>query len=165
MKFPFFSKVCALTRALAPRLIVFKLSRCLVVVEFENLDLSAPPDHLKDRLLEVLTTVENQGDSHIRLLLKAPEWYVTPAPSSNATWQEWMSTVLPLRRNGYIAVVFSFFVRGCFVLVLIKPSPSLKCSWLLVTGEVLRTELDLADYPPSNMTSIGMLQPPSPPPT
>jgi len=42
----------------------------------ENLDLNAPPTHAKEAgLLEKLTEVENQGDSHIRLMLKKPEWY------------------------------------------------------------------------------------------
>merc|ERR1719230_26427 len=42
----------------------------------ENLDLRAPPEHVKSAgLLEKLTEVENQGDSHIRLLLKQPEWF------------------------------------------------------------------------------------------
>jgi len=41
----------------------------------ENLDLSSPPDHAKESLLKKLTEVENHGDSHIRLLLKKPEWF------------------------------------------------------------------------------------------
>lgn len=41
----------------------------------ENLDLSAPPDHAMASLLQKLTEVENHGDSHIRLLLKKPEWF------------------------------------------------------------------------------------------
>merc|ERR1719162_428591 len=41
----------------------------------ENLDLSTPPDHAKASLLQKLTEVENHGDSHIRLLLKKPEWF------------------------------------------------------------------------------------------
>lgn len=41
----------------------------------ENLDLSAPPEHSKAALLQKLTEVENHGDSHIRLLLKKPEWF------------------------------------------------------------------------------------------
>jgi len=41
----------------------------------ENLDLGAPPDHAKASLLKMLTEVENHGDSHIRLLLKKPEWF------------------------------------------------------------------------------------------
>jgi len=41
----------------------------------ENLDLAEPPEHLKAGLLEKLTEVENQGDSHIRLMLKQPEWF------------------------------------------------------------------------------------------
>eukprot|EP00397_Hematodinium_sp_SG-2012_P040464 GEMP01044345.1.p1 GENE.GEMP01044345.1~~GEMP01044345.1.p1 ORF type:complete len:351 (+),score=80.69 GEMP01044345.1:117-1169(+) len=44
-------------------------------VQFENLDLTAPPERLKESLLAHLTDAENQGDSHIRLLLKHPEWY------------------------------------------------------------------------------------------
>lgn len=38
-------------------------------------DLTAPPDRLKESILSRLADVENQGDSHIRLLLKHPEWY------------------------------------------------------------------------------------------
>jgi hypothetical protein len=41
----------------------------------ENLDLRAPPDHAKDSLLKKLVEVENHGDSHIRMLLKKPEWF------------------------------------------------------------------------------------------
>jgi len=41
----------------------------------ENLDLAQPPENLKVGLLEKLTEVENQGDSHIRLMLKQPEWF------------------------------------------------------------------------------------------
>merc|ERR1719506_1357432 len=41
----------------------------------ENLDLRSPPDHAKASLLKQLTEVENHGDSHIRLLLKKPEWF------------------------------------------------------------------------------------------
>lgn len=41
----------------------------------ENLDLRAPPEHAKAALLEKLTEVENHGDSHIRMLLKKPEWF------------------------------------------------------------------------------------------
>lgn len=41
----------------------------------ENLDLTAPPDHAKASLLQKLTEVENHGDSHIRLMLKQPEWF------------------------------------------------------------------------------------------
>lgn len=41
----------------------------------ENLDLSAPPDHSRAALLQKLTEVENHGDSHIRMLLKKPEWF------------------------------------------------------------------------------------------
>lgn len=41
----------------------------------ENLDLRAPPEHMRSRLLERLAGVENQGDSHIRLLLKQPELF------------------------------------------------------------------------------------------
>lgn len=41
----------------------------------ENLDLTKPPDHVRTSLLEKLTEVENHGDSHIRLLLKKPEWF------------------------------------------------------------------------------------------
>jgi hypothetical protein len=41
----------------------------------ENLDLSAPPDHAEASLLQKLTEVENHGDSHMRLLLKKPEWF------------------------------------------------------------------------------------------
>jgi len=42
----------------------------------ENLDLSSPPEHAREAgLLEKLTQVDNHGDSHIRLLLKQPEWY------------------------------------------------------------------------------------------
>merc|ERR1719197_1121647 len=44
-------------------------------VPLENLDLSAPPDHAKTSLLQKLTEVENHGDSHMRLLLKKPEWF------------------------------------------------------------------------------------------
>lgn len=45
-------------------------------IPMENLNLAAPPDHAKGAgLLEKLTNVENQGDSHIRLMLKHPEWY------------------------------------------------------------------------------------------
>jgi len=41
----------------------------------ENLDLNSPPDHVKASLLEKLTEVENHGDSHIRLMLKQPQWF------------------------------------------------------------------------------------------
>mmetsp|Transcript_8546 Transcript_8546/g.26784 ORF Transcript_8546/g.26784 Transcript_8546/m.26784 type:complete len:278 (+) Transcript_8546:3-836(+) len=42
----------------------------------ENLDLRSPPEHAKQAgLLQKLTEVENQGDSHIRLMLKQPEWF------------------------------------------------------------------------------------------
>lgn len=42
----------------------------------ENLDLNAPQDQLKQAgLLDVITQVENQGDSHMRLMLKQPEWF------------------------------------------------------------------------------------------
>jgi len=42
----------------------------------ENLDLRAPPEHVKAQgLLQKLTEVENHGDSHIRLMLKQPEWF------------------------------------------------------------------------------------------
>jgi len=45
-------------------------------IPMENLDLSAPPDHAKTAgILDKLTMVENQGDSHIRLMLKHPEWF------------------------------------------------------------------------------------------
>lgn len=42
----------------------------------ENLDIQSPPEHVKQAgLLDKLTQVENQGDSHIRLMLKQPEWF------------------------------------------------------------------------------------------
>lgn len=42
----------------------------------ENLDLRSPPWHAKEAgLLDRLTEVDNQGDSHFRLMLKQPEWY------------------------------------------------------------------------------------------
>jgi len=41
----------------------------------ENLDLSSPPDVSKASLLKMLTEVENHGDSHMRLMLKKPEWF------------------------------------------------------------------------------------------
>jgi len=41
----------------------------------ENLDLSAPPDHARASLLKMLEEAENHGDSHVRLLLKKPEWF------------------------------------------------------------------------------------------
>jgi hypothetical protein len=42
----------------------------------ENLDLRAPATIAKEAgLLSRLTQVDNQGDSHIRLMLKEPEWY------------------------------------------------------------------------------------------
>jgi len=41
----------------------------------ENLDLSSPPDVSKAPLLKMLTEVENHGDSHMRLMLKKPEWF------------------------------------------------------------------------------------------
>lgn len=41
----------------------------------ENLDLSSPPDVSKASLLKKLTEVENHGDSHMRLMLKKPEWF------------------------------------------------------------------------------------------
>jgi len=41
----------------------------------ENLDLRSPPDHAKESLLKKLTEAENHGDSHIRMLLKKPEWF------------------------------------------------------------------------------------------
>lgn len=46
------------------------------VMPVENLDLSAPPLHVIEAgLLEKLTDVESQGDTHFRLMLKHPEWY------------------------------------------------------------------------------------------
>jgi len=45
-------------------------------IPMENLDLAAPPDHAKTAgILDKLIEVENQGDSHIRLMLKHPEWF------------------------------------------------------------------------------------------
>merc|ERR1719160_2373742 len=45
-------------------------------IPMENLDLDSPPDHAKNaHILDKLTMVENQGDSHIRLMLKHPEWF------------------------------------------------------------------------------------------
>merc|ERR1719446_1686781 len=44
-------------------------------VPMENLDLRSPPEHARESLLQKLTEVENHGDSHIRLLLKKPEWF------------------------------------------------------------------------------------------
>lgn len=42
----------------------------------ENLDLRAPPEEATAQgLLEKLTEAESHGDSHIRLLLKQPEWF------------------------------------------------------------------------------------------
>lgn len=42
----------------------------------ENLDIRSPPEHVKQAgLLQRLVEFENQGDSHIRLMLKQPEWY------------------------------------------------------------------------------------------
>lgn len=44
-------------------------------VPMENLDLNSPPDRVKASLLQKLVEVENHGDSHIRLMLKKPEWF------------------------------------------------------------------------------------------
>merc|ERR1719198_1991749 len=44
-------------------------------VPMENLDLRSPPEHARESLLKKLTEVENHGDSHIRLMLKQPEWF------------------------------------------------------------------------------------------
>jgi len=44
----------------------------------ENLDLAAPATQLKTGLLEKLAEVNNQGDSHFRLMLKNPEWFELP---------------------------------------------------------------------------------------
>merc|ERR1719313_659441 len=41
----------------------------------ENLDLRAPPPRMKDALMQRLAEVENQGDSHFRLMLRQPEWF------------------------------------------------------------------------------------------
>lgn len=42
----------------------------------ENLDLQRPPERVRNAgLLERLAEVENQGDSHMRLLLKQPAWF------------------------------------------------------------------------------------------
>lgn len=42
----------------------------------ENLDLRAPAEHVKQAgLLQKIAEVENQGDSHVRLMLKQPEWF------------------------------------------------------------------------------------------
>jgi len=42
----------------------------------ENLDIRSPPEHVKKAgLLQRLVEFENHGDSHIRLLLKQPEWF------------------------------------------------------------------------------------------
>mmetsp|Transcript_25418 Transcript_25418/g.49771 ORF Transcript_25418/g.49771 Transcript_25418/m.49771 type:complete len:397 (+) Transcript_25418:141-1331(+) len=42
----------------------------------ENLDIRSPPEHVKQEgLLQRLVEFENQGDSHIRLMLKQPEWF------------------------------------------------------------------------------------------
>mmetsp|Transcript_44945 Transcript_44945/g.106730 ORF Transcript_44945/g.106730 Transcript_44945/m.106730 type:complete len:383 (-) Transcript_44945:74-1222(-) len=48
-------------------------------VPVENLDLNEPPQQAKDSgLLQKLTEFENHGDSHIRLMLKQPEWFELP---------------------------------------------------------------------------------------
>jgi len=45
----------------------------------ENLDLNKPSVQAKDAgLLSKLTEFENHGDSHIRLILKQPEWFELP---------------------------------------------------------------------------------------
>jgi hypothetical protein len=44
-------------------------------IPLEGLDLSSPPRHAQASLLQKLIEVENHGDSHIRLLLKKPEWF------------------------------------------------------------------------------------------
>jgi len=44
-------------------------------LQVRSLDLNAPPEHVKENLLTHLTEAENQGDSHIRLMLEHPEWY------------------------------------------------------------------------------------------
>lgn len=46
------------------------------VLPAENLDLLSPPRHAMEAgLLDKMTDVESQGDSHFRLMLKRPEWY------------------------------------------------------------------------------------------
>lgn len=46
------------------------------VLPSENLDLTAPPERAKSiGLLDKLADIDNQGDSHFRLLLKRPDWY------------------------------------------------------------------------------------------
>jgi hypothetical protein len=73
----------------------------------ENLDLSAPPDHAKTTLLQKLTEVENHGDSHIRLLLKKPEWfqlneYLVPMAVKafyNLLWQQNTDAKSPLNKS------------------------------------------------------------------
>mmetsp|Transcript_126597 Transcript_126597/g.200745 ORF Transcript_126597/g.200745 Transcript_126597/m.200745 type:complete len:401 (+) Transcript_126597:81-1283(+) len=72
----------------------------------ENLDLRSPPDHAKESLLKKLTEVENHGDSHIRMLLKKPEWFqlseflVPMAVTSFYTllWQQSSDPRSPLNR-------------------------------------------------------------------
>jgi len=73
----------------------------------ENLDLSTPPDHAKASLLQKLTEVENHGDSHIRLLLKKPEWfqlnqYLVPMAIKSfyhLLWQQNTDATSPLNKH------------------------------------------------------------------
>lgn len=52
------------------------ISRLETALPFENLDLTAPADQAKRiGLLQRLTEVESHGDTHIRLMLKQPEWF------------------------------------------------------------------------------------------
>merc|ERR1719460_2765701 len=76
-------------------------------VPLENLDLTAPPDHARASLLQKLTEVENHGDSHIRLLLKKPEWfqlneYLVPMAVKsfyNLLWQQNTDAKSPLHKS------------------------------------------------------------------
>jgi len=73
----------------------------------ENLDLTSPPDHAKASLLQKLTEVENHGDSHIRLLLKQPDWfqlnkYLVPMAVKafyNLLWQQSSDAKSPLNKS------------------------------------------------------------------
>jgi len=73
----------------------------------ENLDLTSPPDHAKASLLQKLTEVENHGDSHIRLLLKKPDWfqlnkYLVPMSVKafyNLLWQQNSDAKSPLHKS------------------------------------------------------------------
>jgi len=76
-------------------------------VPLENLDLTAPPDHARASLLKKLTEVENHGDSHIRLLLKKPEWfqlneYLVPMVVKSfyhLLWQQSTDATSPLHQS------------------------------------------------------------------